>query len=404
MAKSIIVSQIGARHRYLIPQLLDNHKILYRLYTDSNVNSFLGKVAQCLLYLGVSSRMMSRLVNRKPSISSKKIFSSDRILYQSILYRLCHKSKYDQMLLVYDGCSKNCIQWGVDGADCVYGMYFENFEFLKYAKSQGLKVVVDIYERPMTYKLLAEEIRNTPEFSIFQDDIPKYELKHKVRMHYIEELLKIADYYTVPSKFVIKSLEQYTNYDSKKVLFLPYPSSIISAEYKWKPVKYRILFVGSDPVNKGLLYCALAATKLKSIFPDIDFRVAGGGFEKVKTLETFKDLNFIGFLNHDMLMKEYQTAEVFVFPTLFEGFAGAVIEAASCGCPIITTRNSGVDPDTFPGIIIPEKDTDAIVDSVKRIILNKEYQNNLSFKIYEYGKSLHPIKYEQSLVKIFETI
>jgi hypothetical protein len=75
------------------------------------------------------------------------------------------------MLLTFTGISKKSIRWGVGDADCVYAMYFENIDFLRYAKSKGLKIVVDFYERPMTYKMLIEEIKSTPEFDVFHNAI-----------------------------------------------------------------------------------------------------------------------------------------------------------------------------------------------------------------------------------------
>ena len=283
-------------------------------------------------------------------------------------------------------------------------MYFENFSFLKYAKSKGLKVVVDIYERPLTYKLLTEEIRSNEEYSVFQSSIPENERKHEVRMLYIEDLLALADYYTIPSKKVIESLRGFSNFDERKVLYLPYASSIIPASYKWKPQKHRVLFVGSDIVNKGVLYCAKAATRLKEKYPDMDFRIVGLSRDDKTSLPVFDDLNFVGFLNKEQLETEYCSAEVFVFPTLFEGFAGAVIEAASCGCPIITTDNAGTDTEEFPAIYIPEKNVDAIVDSVVKIFEDSDYRDILSKRVFEYSKTFTPEEYENKLVKYLKSI
>lgn len=404
MSKKIIVTQIGARHRYIIPEILEKNQILCRLYTDTTRYSILGKFALIINKLGFKSNYIQRLIKRNPNISRKRLYSTDSLFRKKLWYKFSRKSTYDLMSLTFTGISKDSIKWGVADADCVYAMYFENIDFVRYAKSKGLKVVVDFYERPMTYKMLIEEIKSTPEFAIFTDSIRTYEIKHSIRMKYIEDILQLADKYTIPSKHVLKSLEEFKNFDSKKAFLLPYPSSITPSGYNWKPLKHRVLFVGSDPVNKGLLYCAKAATMLKIIYPDLDFRVAGSGFDKIKNLETFKDLNFIGFLNKEQLINEFQSAEVFVFPTLFEGFAGVILEASSCGCPIITTENSGADPDEFPGIIIPEKDSHAIYENIVKLLENKESQQNLSIALYEYAKKLHPDVYRKQLVSLMDEI
>ena len=404
MANRIIVTQVGSRHRYLIPQILEEKGKLYRLYTDSTRYSLIGKIANVFKNFGFKAPSLIRLCKRNPNISRNFLYSSDSLFYKKLWYSFLRRSSFDKMLLTFTGISQDLIRQGVGDADCVYAMYFENIDFVRYAKSKGLKIVVDFYERPMTYKMLIEEIKSTPEFNVFTESIGTYEIKHSIRMKYIEDILQLADKYTIPSKHVLKSLGEFRNFDPNKAFLLPYPSSITPSCYNWKPIKHRVLFVGSDPINKGLLYCAKAATQLKRVYPDLDFRVAGSGFDKIKNLESFKDLNFIGFLNKEQLINEFQSAETFVFPTLFEGFAGVILESSSCGCPIITTENSGADPDDFPGIIIPEKDSQAIYDNVVKIFENQDFQQSLSKALYEYAKKLHPDVYKQRLISLLDEI
>lgn len=404
MANRIIVTQIGARHRYVIPRVLERCGLLSRFYTDSTNMSLLGRCASFLWSCGFRFAPFARLRGRGPNIPKGKLYTSDILFFKSVFKRLFSKDTIETQLLVFDGLSNQCIKWGVGNADCVYGMYFENFRFLAFAKSRGLKIVADIYERPMTYKLLIEEIKSNDEYSVFQTATTEYEKKHEVRMMYINRLLELADYYTVPSKNVEKSLREFSGFDENKVLYLPYASSICPDSYHWCPRKHRLLFVGSDIVNKGLLYCARAATTLKGRFPDLDFRIVGLSRDERTNCPVFDDLNFLGFLGKEQLEAEYSNAEAFVFPTLFEGFAGAVIEAACCGCPIITTENAGMDVSEFPAIYVREKSSDAIVDAVTSIFENSELRDDLSKRAYDYSKHFSPSAYENRLINCFKSI
>ena len=47
----------------------------------------------------------------------------------------------------------------------------------------------------------------------------------------------------------------------------------------------------------------------------------------------------MGRLPHSRLGELYRTADVFVFPSLFEGFGKVVLEALASGLPVITTLN-----------------------------------------------------------------
>ena len=158
MANKIIVCQTGARHRYLIPQVLEQSGMLYRLYTDTTAYSSLGKFASFLNKYFRAPNSVKRLTRRIPNIPLNKLFTTDRLFVKKLIKGLFKKDSLSLRYLHYTGFAKKCIAWGVGDADCIYSMYIENIEFLKYAKSKGLKIVVDIYETPMTYKYLLEEL------------------------------------------------------------------------------------------------------------------------------------------------------------------------------------------------------------------------------------------------------
>lgn len=405
MANNIIVCQIGARHRYLIPQALHRHGMLHRLYTDSTRWSMIGRIACLLGKLHVTSRNLARLCKRDPRLPLKKLFTTDTFFFRLKRADLRHKGdSLHKRELYFRGFADKCRQWGVDDADCIYNMYIENYDFLVYAKSKGLKVVVDIYETPTTYRHLIEEIHTNPEYALFESKIDSYAYSNALREEYMEKVLALADAYTIPSKFVAKSMTEYKNYDPAKMIFLPYGSSITTDAYGYQPRRHRLIWVGNDPVRKGLLYCAKAVDILKERYPDIDFRVIGDVGTDIQQAAAFSSLHFLGVLNKEQLMDEYRSAEAYVFPTLFEGFAGTVIEAASCGCPIITTECAGTDTDTFPAIYIPTKDVNAIVESVTEIFENPEKRDTLSQKVFDYAKNLAPETYEKNLVAALKSV
>ena len=61
MAKNIIVSQIGARHRYTIPKTFYENNILKALFTDSYRYTFLGKLSYLFIRLGIKKTIFKRL-------------------------------------------------------------------------------------------------------------------------------------------------------------------------------------------------------------------------------------------------------------------------------------------------------------------------------------------------------
>ena len=402
MANSIIVSQIGSRHRYLIPRILYKHGLLYSLFTDSCQCSLFGKVSKVLITHKIKTQLIERLAKRDPRIPSCFVKASDYLTLKRILR--CKSSPFQQYETIYQSLSCIFKRNDIENADCVYNMYFENIDFLKHAKQKGKTIIVDIYENPKAFAELIEEVKRNQEYKSLENILKIYEDKNALRNKYIEEIFNIADYYTVPSLFVLNAIKDYVGFKPERAFLLPYPTSIKPKFYNYHPRNHTLIWVGNEPVRKGLVYCAKAATALKERYPDLDFRVIGSVDKRIINNPAFKDLHFIGVLNALDLQHEYETAEAYVFPTLFEGFAGTVIEAASCGCPIITTEAAGTDTTKFPAIYIPRYDNDAIVSAVISIFENTNMRNELSLRTFKYAQCLSDVVFEKMLIDIMKKI
>ena len=142
----------------------------------------------------------------------------------------------------------------------------------------------------------------------------------------------------------------------------------------------------------------------KEKYADLDFRIIGDVDKKIKNADSFKNLNFLGILSKAELQEEFRNAEAYVFPTLFEGFAGTVIEAASCGCPIITTECAGTDMDEFPALYIPTRNVEAIVDVVTKVFEDSNLRDKLSRSVYDYATNLKPEQYQTRLLSYLKSV
>ena len=399
----VIVSQIGSRRRYMIPQILESNNLLECLYTDSYCNSVVGRFLRLLDRLGITNAEVKRLLRRDPSLPKDKIYANDYLQFKLLFHKIVKSPSIVFKNLRFEGSSFWFKCKGIKNATILYNMFIENYEFAEYAKNKGVKIICDIYENPYIYKDLADDILTISEYSCIRNQAQGYIESYELRMKYLHRILNIADAYLIPSTYVAESIKCNPNYDSQKTHIIPYASSIKNNIKSNKPQKGRIIWIGSDPVRKGLVYCERASKKLKERYPYVDFRIIGSIEESIKTSKEFNDLNFIGRLNKKQLEEEYNKADMFVFPTLAEGFSGALLEAASYGVPVITTHASGFDKD-FPGVFIKQRSTDDIVEAVENLIENRKIRETISQELYEYSQKIDKQAFEKKLVGLINSI
>lgn len=123
------------------------------------------------------------------------------------------------------------------------------------------------------------------------------------------------------------------------------------------PEKY-ILFVGNFNPRKNLERLIRAFDILKGncdagqANPISHHLVIAGGQgwkfnadEALKNITHKEDIHFIGYVPDEDMPALYSAADLFAFPTLYEGFGIPVIEAQQCGTPVLTSNISAL-PDT----------------------------------------------------------
>jgi glycosyltransferase involved in cell wall biosynthesis len=127
--------------------------------------------------------------------------------------------------------------------------------------------------------------------------------------------------------------------------------------------------------NKGHRYLVEAAPKILRRFPEAHFVLAGDG-EAQTALEAqigalgLKDrFSMLGFRQD--IADVLRAGNVFVLPSLAEGFALALVEAQAAGLPVIATDVGGaaeVITDGVNGLLIPPADAGALAQAVIRVL------------------------------------
>lgn len=125
-----------------------------------------------------------------------------------------------------------------------------------------------------------------------------------------------------------------------------------------------VLYTGVLRARKGLFDLIKCAEHVCKICPDIKFILSGRGpflnklEENIRKTGLQKRIVFLGYVKRDKLIQVYQNATVHVVPSHYEGLPTVLLEAMSCGLPVVATDISGnneVISSGVNGFLVPPK-------------------------------------------------
>ncbi len=199
------------------------------------------------------------------------------------------------------------------------------------------------------------------------------------------------------SKITADDMAQFTGIDPKKLHvihssiashFAPVEDQQDREKFRTKyklPDKY-ILFVGKIYPGKNFSNILRAFRKIKDDLGN-DIKLVSVGDMRwdyaremalVTELGLKDDIQFTGWVEQEELPAIYSLAELFLFPSYYEGFGIPILEAMACGCPVVTA-NTGACPEVAGGAaaLVDPDDPGDIANSVLQLIKDKNMQDNL---------------------------
>jgi glycosyltransferase involved in cell wall biosynthesis len=139
-----------------------------------------------------------------------------------------------------------------------------------------------------------------------------------------------------------------------------------------------VLWLGSVTLRKGIQYLIQAARMLP--VNRVRFHVIGPiGISQKAVRSAPENVEFLGPLPRNRVAEWYRRADLFVLPTLSDGFAITQLEAMAHGLPVITTPNCGeVVTDGVDGRIVPPRDAPALISAIADLASNREFLRAMS--------------------------
>jgi glycosyltransferase involved in cell wall biosynthesis len=153
----------------------------------------------------------------------------------------------------------------------------------------------------------------------------------------------------------------------------------------------RILYVGRLIERKGVEYL-LRAFKLLREKMDAELVIVGNGFllrnlqDLASELGLGQSVRFLSDLTSEELGAQYLSSNVFVLPAIIdskgdtEGLGVVLIEAMTFGLPCVASGVGGIVDvvlDEETGLLVPEKDPEALMKALQRVLSDKELASKL---------------------------
>ncbi|MBI4672662.1 MAG: glycosyltransferase family 4 protein [Chloroflexi bacterium] len=168
---------------------------------------------------------------------------------------------------------------------------------------------------------------------------------------------------------------------------VPFISNLRGETFHQEFTRPVILFVGQFKYRKGFDVLARAMPMVLEHFPKATFLFVGHSPIHRRELEaiarkdgTHEHLEIVGRVSEEDKVRLYNSADVSVLPTRYEGFGLPPLEAMAAGCPVIASNIPVVDEvvrHEENGLLAPRDDPRAFADAILRIMRDDALRTHL---------------------------
>jgi alpha-maltose-1-phosphate synthase len=259
----------------------------------------------------------------------------------------------------------------IDNGDAIYAYEDGALESFRAARDLGLK---RIYDLPIGYwrvgqRIFAEEKEREPAWAPTLTGT----LDSAEKLGRKDDELRLATRVIVASTFTKQTLGDAPSTAKIDIVAYGAPPPI-SDEIRRPASRLKVLFAGSLGQRKGLSYLLNAIEMLKdAVELTLLGRKAASGCAPLES--AVRKHRWLPTLSHAGVLREMQSHDVLVLPSLFEGFGLVILEAMAQGTPVITTAHTA-GPDVIEngidGFIVPVRSAEAIAEKLDLLASDPE--------------------------------
>src|SRR5512132_553718 len=383
-----ICCQLGAREHYAIPRALSSRGLLGCLLTDAWVppSSFLAKIS--------AASLADRFHN---DLSDARViaFNSSVILFEMLARarrlaeweRIIERNQWFQRKVV--GALNSQLST-LSSQPILLSYSYAALEPFRFAKLHGWKtLLLQIDPGPEEERIVAEEVARASGLAGAWRSAPSdYWASWR-------QECDLADRIIANSEWSREGLMR-SGIPSEKLTLIPlaYEASEVGdhkpeiKQVRSYPARFtrdrpmRVLFLGQVNLRKGVARLLQAAQTLRD--EPVEFWIVGP--VQIANGEAATDnarMKWFGPVTRKETAEKYRAADVFILPTLSDGFAITQLEAQAFGLPVISSKCcGGVVENGRNGIILEEPSAECIAAAIRDCVADPRRLQTLAAASY----------------------
>lgn len=219
------------------------------------------------------------------------------------------------------------------------------------------------------------------------------------------------------SEFSKKEIVNWLNCESEKVVVtyngIDEKFKVIEKNDKLRDIKEKyglpkkfILYIGNLKPHKNVANLIKA---IKKIDQKVTLVINGKSNESLKKIimenHVENKVKFIGYVDDNDLPILYNLAELFIYPSLYEGFGLPPLEAMACGCPVITSNTSSL-PEVVgdAGIMVNPYNVEEIARAIDLVLSNENLRKEMIEKGLKQAQKFSWRKTAEETLKVYEEV
>ena len=398
-------AQIGAREHYAIPRVLHQQQQLARLYTDFWAGDALRKVLQ----LSRSGSARSLAARFHLELTGAPVMSWN---FRSLLWEIeLRRHSRDVAGGIYQGYNEVGRRFAIcvrehlkqhafsQATPIVFAYDTGALEILEWCREQKIPGIVNQMDPGrVEAELIHQEEKLWPDWKPQPVIVPEAYFQRR------EREWALADRVVVNSEFCRQALI-HQGVAPEKLRVIPLSYEVKSgltpkATIRQAGELLRVLFLGQVILRKGMQYLFQAAKLLAQ--ENIRFDIVGPlGISLDIVQSAPSNLKFHGRATRDQVANWYRQSDVFVLPTLSDGFAITQLEAMAHGLPVVTTPCCGeVVTDGADGFVVPARDAEALARTFQRYLAEPELLTSQSTAAIVKAGQFGPARLAENLAQL----